>query len=176
MKYSYNYIEEFTEELLKKHGFYIAGFNVYNFAKKLKIVVLKEEMSNDVSGLFVRKDKKSTIFINKKETKQRKKFTVAHEIGHYFLHSDETPIFVDKSPKVLFRNSASSTGELHQEREANAFAAALLMPKKLVKDEILNANNSTANPIKQLSDKFGVSEQAMSFRLANLGYDAGLYH
>lgn len=176
MKYFYNYIEEIAQELLKRYNCYKAGFNVYNFANKLKITVLNKDMSDDVSGLFVRKGNESIISVNKNETKQRKRFTVAHELGHFFLHSDEKPVFVDKSPKVLYRNSASSTGELHQEREANAFAAALLMPRGLLKREILNANKTTPNPIKLLSDKFEVSEQAMSFRLANLGYDAGLYH
>lgn len=175
MNYSYSYIEDITENLLKQHNFYRAGFNVCDLAKEIGVTIIEEKMDSDVSGLFVKNGDKPIISINKKEGDTRKRFTVAHELGHYFLHSEIKPIFVDKTPKVLYRNTASSSGEIHQEREANAYAAALLMPSSLVKAELENVDADAINPIKDLADKFNVSEPAMSFRLANLGYDAGLY-
>ena len=74
---------------------------------------------------------------------------------------------------ALFRNSDSSTGEILQEREANAFAAALLMPKYLVKEEIEDLNLSfdqDDKSVEQLAKKFKVSSQSMMFRLSNLNY------
>ena len=62
------------------------------------------------------------------------RFTIAHELAHYILHTKETKLFVDK--QVLYRDGKSSTGEILQEREANAFAASLIMPGKLITEEV----------------------------------------
>jgi Zn-dependent peptidase ImmA (M78 family) len=175
MNYSYSYIEQKAEEVLRENDFFYIGFDVKKFAKKLKIEVMPKELDDDVAGLFVRIDGRPIISYNQNQrNKPRERFTIAHELGHFFLHSNKN-VFVDKNPKVMFRNNASSTGEQLQEKEANHFAAALLMPKKLIKTEIDNIQNNTLNPIEYLASKFKVSEQAMTFRLANLGYDIGLY-
>ncbi len=175
MNYSYSYIEQKAEEVLMENDFFYIGFDVKKFAKKLKIEVLPKELDDDVAGLFVRIDGRPIISYNQNQkNKSRERFTIAHELGHFFLHSNKN-VFVDKNPKVMFRNNASSSGEQLQEKEANHFAAALLMPNKLIKIEIDRIPNDTLNPIKHLSEQFKVSEQAMTFRLANLGYDIGLY-
>lgn len=171
MKFSYSYIEEKTEHILIEKCFFEAGFDVNKFARKCNVDIIAKDFDDDVSGLFVIFDGNPIISYNKKEGKERQRFTVAHELGHYFLHSDEKPLFVDKKPKILFRNSASSSGEIHQEREANAFAASLLMPRKLIEKELESLPEETIDIIKSLSKIFKVSEQAMSFRLSNLGYD-----
>lgn len=175
MNYSYSYIEQKAEEVLKENDFFCIGFDVKKFAKKLKIEVLPKELDDDVAGLFVRIDGRPIISYNQNQkNKSRERFTIAHELGHFFLHSNKN-VFVDKNPKVMFRNNASSSGEQLQEKEANHFAAALLMPNTLIKNEIDKIPNYNSNPIKYLSEQFKVSEQAMTFRLANLGYDIGLY-
>ena len=175
MRNSYEYIEELTDAILRKNDSFIAGFDVNKLAKKLNVKIVKKILNPDVSGLFVMSKDIPIITYNNTESRERQRFTVAHELGHFILHSKEVPIFIDKMPKVMFRNSASSSGKLHHEREANAFAASLLMPRELVKDEIDRVSINLSNPIKTLAKTFKVSEQAMSFRLANLGYDIGLY-
>lgn len=176
MTNTYSYIETKAEQILKQQGFFEAGFDVIALAKQLNVDVVPENLNDDISGLFVRINDRPVISYNKGEKNQaRRRFTIAHELGHFILHSDK-PLFIDKTPKVMFRNSASSSGEQLQEREANHFAAALLMPKTLLKLEIENtAITNNINPIDYLAKKFIVSEQAMTFRLANLGYDIGLY-
>jgi len=175
MKYSYSYIEEQTENILIENNFFIKGFNVNNLVKSLGVQLVEKELNDDVSGLFIMSGDNAIISYNKNEIKERQRFTIAHELGHFFLHSKQKPIFVDKKPKVMFRNSASSSGELHQEREANAFAASLLMPKRLIQEEISSLASNDFDIIKTLAKNFKVSEQAMSFRLSNLGYEIGLY-
>jgi len=73
----------------------------------------------------------------------------------------------------MYRNNASATGEIHKEREANAFAAALLMPKDLVANVIEKFKFNGDEMVKHLASEFNVSDQAMSFRLSNLGYYIG---
>ena len=53
----------------------------------------------------------------------RDRFTIAHELGHYFLHSAQ-----GRTPIVARRNGSGTA-----ETEANYFAAALLMPEGEVK-------------------------------------------
>lgn len=170
MKLNFSYIEEKAAGILQKHSLYKPGFDMKELAKALKIKVQEEILGDDVAGFLVMTESQPIITINQGNYKTRKRFTIAHEIGHFILHSKEQPFFVDKAPRVMYRNEASSTGEILKEREANAFAAALLMPKELLEDEIKNAPNDISQAIEFLADKFKVSENAMSFRLSNLGY------
>jgi Zn-dependent peptidase ImmA (M78 family) len=72
------------------------------------------------------------------------------------------------------RDSESATGEDNDEREANFFAAELLMPEEfLVRDlkgtdlDMLEDENEF---LWKLAKKYQVSAQALTFRLANLRY------
>ena len=170
----YKHIEEKADEVLKNENFYTAGFDIFKLIKKLNIEVVPKKFSDNISGFLAINNGKVIISINENEVKERKRFTAAHELGHFFLHSKNQPLFIDKTPKIMYRNNASSTGEVLIEREANAFAAALLMPQNLIIAEMDKLQENEASKIIiKLADKFKVSEQAMSFRLSNLGYYIG---
>lgn len=97
-----------------------------------------------------------TIYLSKATSHKRDVFTIAHEIGHYFLHSrlGEVPI------------SASRSGDIDEtEREANSFAAAFLMPEAKVR-RIFDEKDGN---LPALADAFNVSLSAMNWRCVNLG-------
>jgi len=103
----------------------------------------------------------------------RQRFTIAHEIGHYLLHRFEHDVFFNKTgSKKLYRNEDSTTGKDQMEIEANAFAAALLMPEARVKKEMktiqFDMGSDDWEIFKKLAKTFKVSNQAMMFRMANL--------
>ena len=101
------------------------------------------------------------IWVRRDEPAPRRRFTVAHEVGHHLLHSD--------GAAVLCRPSDVETaqGDVRvREREANRFAAELLMPEPMVHEA---ADRDGPDPI-ALSARFGVSDVAMGFRLVTLGY------
>jgi Zn-dependent peptidase ImmA (M78 family) len=79
-------------------------------------------------------------------------------------------VHIDKLFRVHLRSAASSTAEDVVEIEANAFAAALLMPEELVREDVrqLTLDIEDADEIKTLADRYCVSSQAMTFRLMNL--------
>ncbi|AWM14743.1 hypothetical protein DI487_13335 [Flavobacterium sediminis] len=170
MRPNFKYIEDKAEDVLSKNNLFKAGFSVEKLAKLLRISLKEEVLDDNVSGFFVMTDTDNIITYNKKDGELRQRFTIAHEIGHFLLHSKDQPIFIDKTPSVMFRDNSSSTGEDFKEREANAFAASLLMPKKLIEAEIEKAPNDVDDAIIFLAKKFKVSQQAMTFRLSNLGY------
>ncbi len=169
----FNYIEEKSVNILKEFDLLKTPINVNKLAKKLGVGVEPSLFNDEVSGLFVIKDDKPFIAYNLSQNKKRRRFTIAHELGHFILHSKNKSLFIDKNKSIMYRNSESSTGEFFKEREANAFAAALLMPRVLI--ETVLSNLGGKDIIEQLASKFNVSTQAMSFRLANLGYDFGMF-
>ena len=169
----FKYIEEKSISVLEENNLLNLPINVNKLAKKLGVGVEPSDFNDEVSGLFVIKDDKPFIAYNINQSKKRRRFTIAHELGHFILHSKNKSLFVDKNKSVMYRNSESSTGELLKEREANAFAAALLMPIPLILSEIEGLDGDDI--IERLASKFNVSTQAMSFRLSNLGYDFGMF-
>ena len=137
-------------------------------AAALDISVQHERMDADISGLVVIHNGSARVAINQNHHRNRQRFTLAHEIGHVILHAnDEDRVFVDKR---FFRNELSSRGELREEIEANSFAASLLMPKSMIKENICATEGITDLELFRLAIKFEVSEQAMTLRLVRLGY------
>ena len=91
----------------------------------------------------------------------RDNFTVAHELGHYFLHSGEP---AGSKPIIVGRSGDSTVVE----QQANRFAAALLMPRESFTDSFKAAQGSFL----VLSGLFNVSRQAVSVRAKSLGLSA----
>lgn len=165
-------IEQKAEKLLIESKSYSTPVKIKDCAKHLGIILKPIELDADVSGFLLLKDD-NTIHIgyNKSNPTNRIRFTIAHEIGHFVLHAKDSKLFVDKEEKVLYRDGNSSTGELLKEKEANAFAAALLMPERLLRQEIEKHKDETKEKsIATLAKKFIVSEQAITIRLTNLGF------
>ena len=103
---------------------------------------------------------------------RRQRFTIAHELGHWFLHPGR-PYTVDSTIRVNRRDDLSSLATDREEIEANAFAASILMPEDLVQAAAQIVGSIGARTAKEaivrLANRFEVSEDAMSFRLHNLG-------
>jgi hypothetical protein len=97
-----------------------------------------------------------------------RRFTVAHELGHYFLEGHYKHIFADGNSR---HESASgySSDDPH-EREADAFAAALLMPEGLFKTACDRVPPGF-NAIKTLAEKCETSLTATAIRYAVLSDD-----
>ncbi len=135
--------------------------NPYLIARRLGIQVVEEFLPSDVSG-SIRREPGSTavITLNMFDSPNRKRFTCAHELGHYrarVAEGSEDFSFTD------FRSILAAAGTNADEVWANQFAASLLMPKWLVlrwHDEGLGAD--------EMATLLGTSTQAMNLRLRNL--------
>lgn len=132
----------------------------------LQIVPRLFPASERTSGALLRRPDGAVIIVNKSHSVVRRRFTVAHEIGHYVLHDDE--LHVDR-----FRDDRSETGTDAKEVEANAFAAELLMPEAVLRKEVppmelLDLDADAQETIARLARRFGVSAQAMTWRLSNI--------
>lgn len=164
--------ERAAQRLLDAHGITKAPVFVEQLAAAKKITVALEDLgSDDVSGMFYRRGDIAVIVVNKDHSHHRRRFTIAHEIGHAELHDSDT--YLDGRATLRFRDGKSATGTDTEEREANGFAAALLMPADWVRNRFINLITARRSidesaAIIKLAAEFDVSEQAMRFRLVNL--------
>lgn len=153
-------------QLLAKHAVDSAPVDIYRIIKEEGISFSLEEMEDDHSGVLLVENGVAAIAVNRAHHPHRQRFTAAHELGHYTLHSrGRDRLFVDKAYR---RSLVSSSGTDTDEIEANRFAAALLMPDNLIRQDT-GENPITDLDICKLALKFQVSEQAMTLRLVNLG-------
>ena len=98
----------------------------------------------------------------------RQRFSLAHELGHYILHRSLIGAGLDDNKKYRSTgegNFYNTSIELAHERQANSFAASLLMPEKLLREDVENGDAE----ISALYRKYQVSQSAMNWRLRNLG-------
>lgn len=172
-------LEQRAAELLQQSGVQQPAVPVERIARKLGLHVERANLGDDVSGLLVVQDGRGVIGVSANQVPARQRFTIAHEIGHFLLHRDKMPVFIDKQffkPYLAaFRDKRSSSGEDKLEREANAFAAELLMPADMVRMAVVELKVDVADDdiVDELAKQFEVSRQAMSFRIANLALLTG---
>lgn len=129
----------------------------------LGLLVLESEQI-EVSGLLVPASR--YVFLNAREAREsagRRRFTLAHEIGHWVCQCDEGR---GAAPEPILCREAdlSAGGGGPLEREANNFAASLLMPEEQVREVAAGGMDVAA-----AAGRFGVSDIAMAWRYFNLG-------
>jgi len=124
----------------------------------------------DLSGMIAPEDEHMVVGVNALHPLVRQRFTIAHELGHYFLHQRDR-LFVDRSFQAMRRDGRSSQGVDLREIEANEFAAELLMPSEMLKRDVDGTALDLVDDetIRALAERYRVSLQAMVFRLTNLG-------
>ena len=110
------------------------------------------------------------IRIDKDNEKTRQRFSIAHELGHLFLHLKYPHEEWAALPAGVSYKRKSGKYAV-AEKEANEFAAAFLMPedsfRKIAKKSI-NAGGSHYN-LDEITKHFNVSVCSASYRGINLG-------
>jgi Zn-dependent peptidase ImmA (M78 family) len=132
---------------------------VVAIAEDLCGLAIEEVVNVDVSGMLIPMERR--IYLNGNESPQRRRFTLAHELGHWICQCMEgtaAPVYcrteevgLEPAVKVL-------------EREANVFAAELLMPE----DSVRRAWRNTWD-IERCATLLGVSGEAAHWRLFSFG-------
>ena len=100
----------------------------------------------------------ATIFVNAADAWVRQRFTMAHELGHWLLHRD---LYRSNSGRYrVLPRFAQPASDDPLEKEANHFAANLLVPARLLRPV-------RGVSVPRLAQAFGVSELMMGYRLRN---------
>ncbi len=164
---SYSKLRRAATELLVGQG--EAPVQLASILDRLGVELREMEIAEDISGILIRDGKRKFIVVNESHSSERKRFTIAHEIGHLMLHPTQD-VHVDHALRINLRDGQAATGENIEEVEANAFAANLLMPMDWVREAMdsdwidLNDDSEVA----RLAGRFEVSPQAMLIRLTTL--------
>lgn len=111
-----------------------------------------------VSGMLV--PDRRAVYLNADEAPVRRRFTLAHELGHWVVHCAGAAA----PPRILCRSDETTGSADVREREANVFAATLLMP-----EAGLAAGVADGLSVADLAAAYGVSGVAMAWRLYNVG-------
>jgi len=163
-----------AEALVKRLRISNPPVPVDRIAQELGLSVVYMNLGADVSGLLFSNGDSSCIAVQEGDHPNRRRFTIAHEIGHHYLrHQFEAGehVHVDHGNYISHRGPRSSTGVDPKEIEANQFAATLLMPSEMILRKVaaIRSEHLLDYHVSQLAESFGVSEQAMTIRLSGLG-------
>ena len=159
-------VEEFAQEISTKLQFNYTD-DLFVLVKKLggKISIGHTSQEDVHSGsILVDKDAKFEIFISPFTSIERDRFTIAHELGHFFLHDPN--VREKMGNNEIFRATRyvdlDDKDQQVAEREANWFAASLLMPEEKFK-QIYKKGTVDAEL------EFQVSTSAVNIRAKSLG-------
>lgn len=103
------------------------------------------------------------IWVNAREAHEwppRRRFTIAHELGHWTLHRHDQPVFC-RSSMIEPDEAQERPGLPPHEAEANVFGAAVLMPARLIREQYAQSGRDFFG----LCVTFGASGAAMGRRL-----------
>lgn len=152
---SFAYIDKLAGQLARKLG-YGAGKDLIAVVQRLggQIFVHPWRNPDEDGSIEVRGPGNFTVYLSPFTGQLRDRFTIAHELGHYFLHS-----LVGKKRIRIAREGSNPA-----EWEANCFAAGFLMPK----EEFITKAKEVGWDVQKLAAHFVVSSQVAALRVKNL--------
>lgn len=133
-------------------------------ARDFGIDVKLSSLPLNISGQITKTTSGYEIKINRHESRQRQRFTLAHELAHYLLHRD----IIDRmggtlTDNVLYRSGASENIEF----EANRLASQIVMPEAALRRAYSKyGDHLSESAVELLAEEFGVSKAAMEIRIA----------
>lgn len=167
-------IEKIANEILSKTKLNnSAPLDIMSLAKQLDFVVGNAKLSdNDDGFILVDRNKRSVLGQDSNKvigvkaclSVEWKRFTIAHELGHYFLH------FPDNEYGLLAHREHRK-GKGKEENEADYFAACLLLPRDKFIDlynKVSNTTNDAKVIISILASSFMVTHEMAERRIKEL--------
>lgn len=171
-KYTLDNVHEAAEKILAI-GTLCIPVKIIDICQKMGFSVFQQEMPNEICGYIAideeLKNKLSTdriISVNKGEPPKRRRFTVAHELGHFLFN------FNPKETEYLNAFEMDHEDDNEDEKRANRFAAELLMPKEEftkkyyeIMGKYQKSSDQLNNTVQDLSDLFLVPPKAVERRI-----------
>ena len=157
---SYSAIATYAEQIARENGVIDDGGNV-NVYDLLSLLGGEIEVENRAESLHVREAGDFTVFVPTHTSLLRDRFTIAHELGHYFLHW--------RAPDRHLVGERTSTftrlGRNVPETQANVFASNLLMPEA----HFRKVFEQKEKDMVRVAEHFAVSVPAARVRAEYLG-------
>ena len=163
-------IERFAEHCAQEErsrlnlGGHLPIYTLREVLEDVGVHVFLDALPSKLAGLYVFvPDFGYCVLINKLHPKERRRWTTAHEYGHFLMDRDK--------PGVDYLRPMQRKPE--NERFADAFAAAFLMPDAGVQrrfyEEVERKSDFNVGDLCRMADYYAVSLMAMTLRLESLG-------
>ncbi len=151
-------VENTTENMIFKIlGNVFAPINIESMINKLDIDIIEQNLNIAAVGKIEINSSQAKIFLNTKETDiYKKRFTLAHELGHWHLYHIE-------NKTVAVTEYSNNMQDEAKEVYANAFASSILVPKRIFK----NVLQSTRD-LSTLMQIFQVPKNVIKYRVINI--------
>ncbi|MBD9359905.1 ImmA/IrrE family metallo-endopeptidase [Methylomonas fluvii] len=144
-----------------KHFSYNPGDDLLPIIQALGGCIIYDDLwdlkESNSGSIVIEKPGDFRVILANHTSQLRDRFTICHELGHYFLHY----LLPDKETPMR----AARYGQNRAETEANWFAASFLMPEEEFRDYFIEVGGN----ILLLSEKFKVSQQAATVMAGHLG-------
>ena len=142
-------------------------FPLIEFSNELGIEVYAVDLPSHISGKIENRNGKYIIQLNQNHSSKRLRFTLAHELGHFFNDKDylDSGNEITDQSKQLYRSQGITFDPDMQKRDvkANRFAAEILMPE----DAFIKKWQESKTP-EEVANLFNVSLDAVRYRAATL--------
>jgi Zn-dependent peptidase ImmA (M78 family) len=148
--------------LLQRFSVETSAFDIEVLARAMDIEVREGGLEKADAWLIRRPDGKGILRVNSNvRSEARRRFSIAHEMGHWEMHPDLT------QGRYCTETDLTDYTRSPEEIEANTFAACLLMPRFLVRERIGSVDPCFA-VIDRIADEFETSRTAAARRLVEL--------
>lgn len=137
--------------------------DVYELARSNGLDIIEKPFPVDqanIAGFITVQDGRGKLYINLLDSPKRRRFTIGHELGHWRLHRSE--LINNPQRSILFRIAIGQLNKDPVERDANIYAATLLVPLELLEQYSKSMSNE------KLADLFNVSTDVIGYRLSLL--------
>jgi Zn-dependent peptidase ImmA (M78 family) len=134
-----------------------------------------------LAGFLFANPAAGVILVRRDDLLARRRFSAAHELGHYLLHflpllrgsTEETDLVQDDVRETIVEDEETATPLAEMERQANTFAAELLMPEEVCR-QLWDQHARRYGPVARfilhhLAGDLLVSREAAHWRLRGLG-------
>jgi len=147
-----------AQQVLQENFVVSPPVRVGEIAKNYGLDITEVELGEDFSHVsgFIDPEER-VIYVNRSDSDTRKAFTIAHELGHWLLHQDQLKTDPDRYA-IVYRIPIGRLNIDPVEKEANVFAANLLVPREWLD------KHTDKNP-EEIARIFGVSPEVIGYRL-----------
>ena len=148
------YCRDMARKILSKYGEVKHPIDIFKIAEEEGFDVKSLNQPKGFSGILNAELK--AIGINENHHPHRQRFSISHEMGHYYL--GHPPV-----QELQHIDEGAATEKIH-DTEANEFAGELLVPMNMLKKEVKIMNN-----IEDLAIRFNVSKEVMTIQVMKHG-------
>jgi Zn-dependent peptidase ImmA (M78 family) len=157
------FIRKAALELLKRCGINKPPVDLRTIVDKLGLSYEEVDyFPDDVDSLIIPIENRVVAVVNLKQSKSRRRFSLAHEICHYLYHQDRSVLEEVPTIDSPLAYSEHPSSKDPYEAEADIFAGELLVPLPMLKT-VYRAGLTAAD----IARSFDVSEAVASIAMTN---------